>query len=63
MLWVCLKKEKTTKKRKSFPTLSPGYSMSFIYLYLKNLGVPVVVQQVTNPTSIHEDVGLIPILT
>ena len=26
---------------------------------LKNLGVPIVAQQVTNPTSIHEDVGSI----
>ena len=26
-------------------------------------GVPVVAQQVTNPTSIHEDVGSIPGLT
>ena len=27
------------------------------------LGVPIVVQQVKNPTSIHEDVGSIPGLT
>ena len=27
------------------------------------VGVPVVAQQVTNPTSIHEDVGSIPGLT
>ena len=26
-------------------------------------GVPVVAQQVKNPTSIHEDSGLIPVLT
>ena len=25
-----------------------------------NVGVPVVAQQLTNPTSIHEDGGLIP---
>ena len=28
-----------------------------------HIGVPVVAQQVKNPTSIHEDVGLIPGLT
>ena len=27
------------------------------------MGVPVVAQQVKNPTSIHKDVGLIPGLT
>ena len=27
---------------------------------VKRLGVPVVAQQLTNPTSIHEDMGLIP---
>ena len=27
---------------------------------IKSLGVPVVAQQVTNPTSTHEDTGLIP---
>ena len=26
----------------------------------KDMGVPIVAQQVTNPTSIHEDMGLIP---
>ena len=30
---------------------------------LTHLGVPVVAQQVKNPTSIHADVGLIPGLT
>ena len=25
-----------------------------------NVGVPVVAQQLTNPTSVHEDAGLIP---
>ena len=29
-------------------------------LYIENPGVPVVAQLVTNPTSIHEDVGSIP---
>ena len=29
----------------------------------KEIGVPTVAQQVTNPTSIHEDVGSIPGLT
>ena len=28
-----------------------------------SLGVPVVAQQLTNPTSIHEDVDSIPVLT
>ena len=27
---------------------------------LKQIGVPIVAQQLTNPTSIHEDVGSIP---
>ena len=27
------------------------------------MGVPIVAQQVTNPTSVHEDVGSIPGLT
>ena len=27
---------------------------------MNELGVPVVAQRVTNPTSIHEDVGSIP---
>ena len=32
-----------------------------VQIYLYNfLGVPVVAQQVTNPTSIHEDTGSIP---
>ena len=30
---------------------------------MNTLGVPIVVQWVTNPTSIHEDVGVIPGLT
>ena len=29
----------------------------------KTLGVPFVAQQLTNPTRIHEDAGLIPGLT
>ena len=29
----------------------------------KKRGVPILAQQVKNPTSIHEDVGLIPGLT
>ena len=29
----------------------------------RNSGIPIVAQQVKNPTSIHEDVGLIPGLT
>ena len=35
-----------------------------IILQFKNIswGVPAVAQQLTNPTSIHEDVGLIPSL-
>ena len=28
--------------------------------YQKKKGVPIVAQQLTNPTSIHEDEGLIP---
>ena len=34
----------------------------FFCLYFKNrlLGVPVMAQQIKNPTSIHEDAGLIP---
>ena len=31
-----------------------------IYVKRVNLGVPTVAQQLTNLTSIHEDVGLIP---
>ena len=27
---------------------------------MDNMGVPVVAQWLTNPTSVHEDVGLIP---
>ena len=30
------------------------------YTIKKRPGVPVVAQQLTNPTSIHEDAGLIP---
>ena len=61
---------------KSFPTLqlltisrfleTPALSQP-VYIILKKIirlfqftGVPVVAQQLTNPTSIHEDVGLIP---
>ena len=32
----------------------------FITLLDYSLGVPIVAQQVMNPTSTHEDVGLIP---
>ena len=31
--------------------------------YLLKAGVPVVVQRLMNPTSIHEDAGLIPGIT
>ena len=34
--------------------------MVISYLVFKKIGVPVMAQQLTNPTSIHEDLGLIP---
>ena len=34
-----------------------------LYLLRVSAGVPVVAQQVKNPTSIHEDMGSIPVLT
>ena len=34
-----------------------------LLLKINNIGVPVVAQQITSPTSIHEDVGSIPGLT
>ena len=33
---------------------------NLLYLKLVIIGVPVVAQLLKNPTSIHEDVGLIP---
>ena len=33
---------------------------SFLHKKLKLWGIPAVAQQVKNPTSIHEDAGLIP---
>ena len=30
-------------------------------LYIRNHGVPIVAQRLTNPTSIHEDEGSIPV--
>ena len=40
-----------------------SFASQLFDLYIPNLGVPTVAQQVTNLTSIHEDVGLIPGLT
>ena len=39
-----------------FFSVTPGHKTRQIL----KLGVPVVAQEVTNPTSIHEDVGSIP---
>ena len=32
----------------------------FVYIKKDNIGVPVMAQLLTNPTSFHEDMGLIP---
>ena len=42
--------------------LGPWDLVFFFFLNSKMdfIGVPIVTQQVKNPTSIHEDVGLIP---
>ena len=42
-------------------TLSSGDHF-VMYNNMESLGVPTVAQRVTNPASIHEDVGLIPSL-
>ena len=39
---------------------SPLVEEKFLIKKNKNLGVPVVAQWLMNPTSTHEDVGLIP---
>ena len=44
----------------------PRFLEHYYFYFFKidfDLGVPVVAQQVKNPTSIHEDVGSIPGLT
>ena len=48
---------------KSYPKIceEPGKSIKKFETDSKNgQGVPLVVQQLTNPTRIHKDVGLIP---
>ena len=42
------------------PTLDPSANTSISALKIHRLGVPIVAQWVKNPTSVHEDVGLIP---
>ena len=53
--YVQKKKEKIIQKERNMCNLFRNIFKNM----LKN-GVPVVVQWVTNPTSIHEDSGLIP---
>ena len=40
--------------------LIPDKFFLFFFLFKNTIGVPTVAQWLTNPTSIHEDVGLIP---
>ena len=44
----------------SAPFALYAWKQHSLSLSLKSLGVPIVAQQVTNPTSTHKDVGLIP---
>ena len=36
------------------------YNWDLLLIFVLRFGVPIVAQQVSNPTSIHEDVGSIP---
>ena len=47
-----------TVESKNYNMLTLSYGrMTYVR---QNIGVPIVAQQLTNLTSIHEDVGLIP---
>ena len=53
---VCPSEVHTPTRRERQSTMSVN---CIVYMVLK-CGVPLAAQQVTNPTSIHEDVGLNP---
>ena len=56
------KKKKQKKKRKKSPQkpTTTGQKRVARWIQSSKQGGPIVAQQLTNPTSIHEDAGLIP---
>ena len=56
--------QKKKKKNSFLKEMSLDKCHSFVYSNLplerRKVGIPIVAQQLANPTSIHEDVGLIP---